>query len=176
MPSETVLVAAAFEHAHAAEAAVADLGKGGFGQGAVSLMYTDRKHVVEQGVLSGVVYGGVIGGLVGLLFPPAGIVVAAGPILGAVASAISGAATVAVAGGAISGLTSALVQAGMPKEMADWFGEHVHKGDTLIVAHTTPELADQAKQILQSHTPRAASDSTAHAGSDAPAATQGTAS
>ena len=157
MPSETILVAAAFEHTDDAEAAVRDLGNSGFGPGSVSLMYTDRKHVVEQGIMSGVAFGGIIGGLVGLLFPPAGIVVAAGPILGAVASALSGAATVAVAGGALSGLTSALVQAGMPREMADMFGEHVHKGDTLVVVHAPAgDLAQRAKLILDRHNPRAA--------------------
>ncbi len=161
MPSETILVAASFEKSEQAEAAVADLGKAGFGQGDISLMYTDRKHVVEQGVMSGVLFGGVVGGLVGLLFPPAGIIVAAGPILGAVASALSSAGVVAVAGGALSGLSSALVQAGMPHDIATQFGEHIHKGDTLVVVHATPDQAPKARQSLAAHSPRASTDTLA---------------
>jgi hypothetical protein len=160
MPSETILAAASYEKSEDAEAAVADLGKAGFGQG---------KHVVEQGIMGGVLYGGVIGGLVGLLFPPAGIVVAAGPILGAVASALSTAGVVAVAGGALSGLTSALVQAGMPHDVATQFGEHIHKGDTLLVVHTTSEQAQLARRTLDAHNPRASTDTPQQTGRSAPA-------
>lgn len=169
MPSETILAAASYEKSEDAKAAVADLGKAGFGQGEISLMYTDRKHVVEQGIMGGVLYGGVIGGLVGLLFPPAGIVVAAGPILGAVASALSTAGVVAVAGGALSGLTSALVQAGMPHDVATQFGEHIHKGDTLLVVHTTSEQAQLARRALDAHNPRASTDTPQQTGRSAPA-------
>lgn len=158
MTRESILVAAAFPDPKNGEAAVKDLGAAGFGNGDVSLMYTDRRHTTEQGILSGVVYGGVIGGLVGLLFPPLGIVIAAGPIVGALASAIATGATVAVAGGAISGLASALIQIGMPKEVADRFGGHVHKGDALVVVHTGSEDAAKVKGILQSHSPRAETD------------------
>jgi hypothetical protein len=40
--------------------------------------------------------------------------------------------------------------------MATGLGERVHKGDTLVLAHTTsPQAADQAEQALQAHQPRA---------------------
>jgi hypothetical protein len=155
MTSESILVAAAYEKPGDAEAAVKDLGSAGYGQGDVSLMYTDKEHLAKEGLIEGAVFGGVIGGLVGLLFPPAGIIVAAGPILGSLASAITGAGTVAVAGAALYALTNTLVQIGMPKEMADRFGGHVHKGDALVIVHTAREGATKAKEILEAHGPRA---------------------
>ncbi|MGH2584168.1 MAG: hypothetical protein ACRDJE_04580 [Dehalococcoidia bacterium] len=158
MTRESILVAAAYEHPSDAEAAVAELGTDGYGKGDVSLLYTDRGHLAEQGLISGALYGGVIGGLVGLLFPPLGIVVAAGPILGSVASALVTGATVAVAGGALSALVSALLQIGMPKEMADRFGGHVHKGDALVIVHTSSEESAKVKGILEGHNPRAETD------------------
>jgi hypothetical protein len=155
MTTESMLVAAAYEKPEDAEAAVRDLGAAGFGQGDISLLYTDKGHLAKEGLVQGAVFGGVVGGLVGLLFPPAGIVVAAGPILGSLASAIVGAGTVAVAGAALYALTNTLIQIGMPKEMADRFGGHVHKGDALVVVHTKPEETAKAKQVLEAHHPRA---------------------
>ena len=154
MVSQSNLVAATFEHPADAEAAVKQLGTAGFGVGDISLMYTDTGHVTGQGVVEGAVFGGVLGGLVGLLFPPLGMVIAAGPILGTLASAISSASFVGVAGAALNGLVSALVQLGMPQDMADRFGNHVHRGDTLVVVHAAPAEADKARQILQQHNPR----------------------
>jgi hypothetical protein len=158
MTSESILVAAAFPEPSNAEAAVKELGEKGFGQGDVSLMYTDKGNVVKEGLLQGVVFGGVIGGLVGLLFPPAGLIVAAGPILGTVASALTSAAGVAVVGGALYALTDLLVQIGMPKEMADKYGAHIHKGDALVIVHTIREQSDAAKAILAAHDPREADE------------------
>jgi hypothetical protein len=156
MVSESILVAAAFEKPDQAEAAVKDLGAASFADGDVSLAYTDPSHVLKEGLLQGAVFGGVVGGLVGLLFPPIGVIIAAGPLLGVLASAVSSAGTLAVAGAAIGTLASGLAQLGMPKEMADRFGGHIHKGDALVIVHTTPEQADQARQILEKHAPRAA--------------------
>jgi hypothetical protein len=158
MARETILVAAAFEKSDDAEAAVADLDRAGFWKGDISVMYTDKAHMAEQGVISGALFGGVVGGLVGLLFPPAGMIIAAGPILGALASAIGTGATLAVATGAVSGLASVLIQIGMPREMADRFGGQIHKGDTLVVVHTAPDLAPKAHQVLEAHNPRAETD------------------
>jgi hypothetical protein len=155
MVSESILVAAAFEKPEQAEAAVKELGGAGLADGDVSLAYTDPAHVLKEGLLQGAVFGGLVGGLVGLFFPPVGVIVAAGPLLGILASALSSAGTLAVAGAAIGTLASGLAQLGMPKEMAARFGEHIHKGDALVVAHTTPEQAGRVRQILEKHTPRA---------------------
>lgn len=154
MTSESILVAAAYEHPADAEAAVKDLGAAGFGPGDVSVMYTDKAHLAKEGIIEGAAFGGLIGGLVGLFFPPLGLIVAAGPILGSLASAIASAGTTAVAGAALYGLTNTLVQVGMPKEMADRFGGHVHRGDTLVVVHTARDSADRAHGLLEAHHPR----------------------
>jgi hypothetical protein len=167
MVSESILVAAAFEKPDQAEAAVRELGAAGFSHGDVSLAYTDPGHVLKEGLLQGAVFGGLVGGMVGLLFPPIGIIVAAGPLLGVLASALSSAGTLAVAGAAIGTLASGLAELGMPKEMADRFGENIHKGDALVVVHTTPEQADRAHRILETHAPRASES--ARAGSTATA-------
>jgi hypothetical protein len=164
MTSETILVAAAFEHPADAETAVKDLGSAGFGQGDISLMYTDKGHLVREGLVEGAAFGGLIGGLVGLLFPPVGIIVAAGPIVGSLASAIAGATSTAVAGAALLGLTNALIGIGMPREMATSFGAQVHKGDTLVVVHTTRERAEQVRSTLEAHKPRAETSDAAPSG------------
>ena len=170
MTTESMLVAAAFPNPHNAEAAVRELGGAGFGEGDVSLMYTDPRNVTREGLVSGALFGGVIGGLVGLLFPPLGVIVAAGPLVGTLASAIAAAGTTAVAGAAITGLANALLALGMPQEMATRFGGHVHKGDALVIVHTSREQAEQVRSILQRHNPRVAEEEQAGAPADSGAA------
>jgi hypothetical protein len=155
MATESVLIAASYERPADAEAAVKDLGTAGFTSADISLLYTDKGHVAKEGLIQGAAFGGFVGGLVGLLFPPAGIIVAAGPILGTLASGLGSAAGTAAIGGAMYALTDTLVQMGMPKEMADSFGGHVHKGDTLLIIHTTTNDAGRARQILDAHHARA---------------------
>jgi hypothetical protein len=53
-----------------------------------------------------------------------------------------------------------LIALGMPEEMANRFGQHIHKGDVLVVVHTTPSAAQRARQILEAHAPRATEAST----------------
>ncbi len=158
--TESALVAAAFPNKADAEAAVKELGDAGFGQGSISLVYTDPGTVVKEGLLEGAVFGGMVGGLVGLLFPPLGLLIAAGPVLGTLASAISGAVPLTVAGAAIGGVASGLVALGMPQEMADRFGQHIHKGDALVVVHTSTDDAPRVRRILEAHAPRASEAST----------------
>jgi hypothetical protein len=58
--------------------------------------------------------------------------------------------------GALDGLIAGLVHLGLPQDSASQFGEHVHKGDALVIAHaSTPELATQARAVLEAHHPRA---------------------
>ncbi len=156
MVTESTLIVASYEQPADAEATVKELGAAGFASADISLLYTDKGHVAREGLIQGAAFGGMIGGLVGLFFPPAGIIVAAGPILGTLASGLAGAAGTAVTGGALFALTDTLVQIGMPKDVADRFGGHVHKGDTLLIVHAMPNDAERARQILDAHHPRAA--------------------
>jgi hypothetical protein len=74
-------------------------------------------------------------------------VLASGAALGA-----AGALTV----GALDGIIAGLVTLGMPNEIATGFGQQVHKGDTLVIAHaSTADLAERARQVLEAHHPRA---------------------
>ena len=65
-----------------AQAAVAELKREGFDERDISVLYTDAGHTIQAGLINGAVWGGVLGALVGLLFPPAGLLVTAGPIWG----------------------------------------------------------------------------------------------
>ncbi len=105
----------------------------------------------------------MFGVLFGLLFPPLGLLIPAGSSAGVLASGAAMGATGALTVGALDGINSGLVQVGMPKDIATGFGQQVHKGDTLVIAHTTsPEAAAQAHETLEAHHPRA--DSTPGSG------------
>ena len=81
----------------------------------------------------------------------------AGPIVGILASGATLGAAGALTVGSLSALISALIQPGMPEEIANSLGEHVHEGDTLIIVHTrSQEEADLARRILAAHNPRPA--------------------
>jgi hypothetical protein len=155
MVSESILVAAAFPKAEDAQAAVRALREHGFGEESISVVYTDAGHTIRAGIVDGALWGGVIGGLFGLLFPPVGLLVVAGPIMGALTSGVSLAAAGAVTVAALDGLIVGLVHVGMPKESATRMGEHVHKGDALVIAHAKDEAAaNMAKRIFELHHPR----------------------
>jgi len=153
--AEIRLVAASFPKTEDAQAAVAELKRQGFEDQDISVVYTDSGHVIRTGLLAGAVWGGVLGALFGMLFPPLGLIIAAGPIAGVLASGAVVGATGALTVGALDALVAGLIHLGMPQEMATRFGEHVHKGDTLVTAHApSAELAQKARQILEVHHPR----------------------
>jgi hypothetical protein len=155
MVAESHLIAAAFPAAADAQAAVNELRLSGFEESAISVLYTDAGHIIKAGIVDGAVWGGVLGGLVGLLFPPVGLLIAAGPIVGALTSGVSLAAVGAVTVAAVEGVISGLVSLGMPKDIATRFGEHVHKGDVLVIAHAgSDNLAGKAHATLEAHHPR----------------------
>lgn len=155
MVAQTWLEAATYPNTADAQAAVEELKRAGFGEHEISVIYTDPGHTIQAGMLSGAVWGGVLGALVGLLFPPAGLLVAAGPILGVFLSGVGLAAVGAVTVAALDGLIAALVYLGMPQEVATDLGERVQKGDTLVIVHaTTQEQAERARAILAAHHPR----------------------
>lgn len=156
MVAETRIIAAAFPNAKDAQEAVLALQQRGFSEHDVSVLYTDAGHTVRAGLLGGAVWGGVLGALFGLLFPPVGLLIAAGPIAGVLASGAALGAAGALTVGALDGIISGLVQLGLPKEIATGFGQQVHKGDTLVIAHaSSPEAANQAHQVMEAHHPRA---------------------
>ena len=127
----------------------------GFAEPDISVVYTDAGHAIQAGMINGALWGGVFGALWGLLFPPIGLLVATGPILGVFLSGVGLAAAGAVTVAALDGLIAALIHLGMPRETATRLGERVHKGDTLVIVHaTSPDRAERARAILAAHNPR----------------------
>lgn len=156
MIAQTLLEAATYPLPEDAQAAVADLKRAGFGEDQISVIYTDTGHTIQAGMLTGAIWGGVLGALVGLLFPPAGLLVTAGPILGVFLSGVGLGTAGAVTVAALDGLIAALIHLGMPREIATSFGERVQKGDALVIAHARSlEEAESARAILMAHHPRA---------------------
>ena len=171
MVAQTWLEAATFPNTEDAQAAVADLKNAGFQEPDISVIYTDAGHTIRAGMINGAIWGGVLGALWGLLFPPIGLLVVAGPILGEFISGVGLAAAGALTVAALDGLIAALIHLGMPKEIATRLGEHVHKGDTLVIAHANnPDQAERARAILATHNPRAESAPEEHGVVSVPAA------
>jgi hypothetical protein len=149
------LEAAAYPNPEDAQAAVTDLRAHGFDEDQISIIYTDAGHNIKAGLISGAIWGGVLGALFGFLFPPAGLLVAAGPIMGVLASGATLAAAGALTVGSLSALVAGLIQLGMPEEIATEMGERVRKGDALVIVHARDaEQAVHARTILLAHNPR----------------------
>ena len=157
MVTQVWLEAAAYPNSKDAQAAVNELRSNGFDEDSISIVYTDAGHTIKAGALNGAIWGGVLGALFGFLFPPVGLLIAAGPIVGVLASGATLAAAGALTVGSLGALVSALIQLGMPEEIATDLGERVHKGDTLVIVHAAnEESAALARRILAAHNPRPA--------------------
>ena len=144
----------------AAERAVDDLIGAGFPNGSISVLLSDPQSTRElahqkstkapEGTATGATAGGVIGGTLGLLagigalaIPGVGPLIAAGPIMGALAG-------VGV-GGVVGGLVGALVGLGIPEYEAKRYEGRIKEGGILLSVHcdTSGEI-DRAKEILKS--------------------------
>jgi hypothetical protein len=99
------------------------------------------------GVGSGAAVGGALGWLVGvgaLAIPGIGPVIAAGPLVAALAG-------IGI-GGALGGFAGSLVGMGIPEYEAKKYEGELLKGGILVVAHCeTYEEAERAKQVLQAN-------------------------
>jgi hypothetical protein len=142
-----------------AEDTVNQLVAAGFANDDISVLLPDNQstrnfaHKKEtkapEGTATGVTAGGAIGGALGLLagigalaIPGVGPLIAAGPIMGALAG-------VGV-GGAVGGLIGALVGMGIPEYEAKRYEGRVKDGGILLSAHCdTSEEIDRAKEILK---------------------------
>lgn len=105
---------------------------------------------VAAGAGSGAVAGGVIGGaaglmagLAGLAIPGVGPLVAAGPIV----AALAGAGVGAVAGG----LIGALRNVGVNDEDAEYYAEAVRRGGALVAVKAEDHRAQDAADIMREH-------------------------
>src|ERR1700681_704212 len=142
-----------------AERAVDALVQGNFSNGDVSVLLPDHqgskdfaheKHTkAPEGTTTGVAAGGTIGGTLGLLagigalaIPGLGPLIAAGPIVGALAGL--------GVGGAVGGLVGALVGMGIPEYEAKRYEGRIKNGGVLLSVHCdTSEEITRAKDVLK---------------------------
>lgn len=142
-----------------AERAVDEIAAAGFSHNDISVLLPDNMSSKEfahekntkapEGTTTGVATGGVVGGTLGLLagigalaIPGVGPLIAAGPIMGALAG-------VGV-GGAVGGLIGALVGMGIPEYEAKRYEGRVKNGGVLLSVHCdTSDEIKRAKALLE---------------------------
>ena len=143
-----------------AERAVNNLMSAGYGSDDISVLMPDSKSTRQfahekntkapEGTTTGAATGGVIGGTLGLLagigtlaIPGVGPLIAAGPIM----SALAGLGV----GGAVGGLIGAMVGMGIPEYEAKRYEGWVKEGGVLLSVHCdTSNEIKRAKEILKS--------------------------
>jgi hypothetical protein len=143
----------------AAEQAVDQITAAGFSNEDVSVLLSDvdsnkdfaheKNTKAPEGAATGVTAGGVVGGTLGLLagigalaIPGVGPLIAAGPIMGALAGL--------GVGGAVGGLVGALVGMGIPEYEAKRYEGRVKDGGILLSVHCdTPGEITRAEEILK---------------------------
>jgi hypothetical protein len=159
MAGKNTAAFAIFPTRAAAESAVDQLAAAGFSQQDISALMADntgsRDFAAEkntkapEGTTTGATVGGVVGGTLGLLaglgalaIPGVGPLIAAGPIMGALAGL--------GAGGAVGGLVGALVGLGIPEYEAKRYEGRVKDGGILVSVHCdSSEEVSRAKDILK---------------------------
>src|SRR5665213_933683 len=159
MAGKKTAVFGMYQNAKQAERTVDDLLAAGFSNDDISVLLPDNKGTRDfahdkstkapEGAAAGVTAGGAIGGVLGLLagigvlaIPGVGPLIAAGPIMAALAGL--------GVGGAVGGIVGALTGMGIPEYEATRYEGRVKGGGTLLSVHcdTTDEVS-RAKSILK---------------------------
>jgi hypothetical protein len=151
------LVTGLYDNRAQAEVAVEQLLDGGFSRDDISVLMSDATRGREFGVAAstkapeGATAGAAIGGTLGAIAAgliAAGIVavpglglVAAGPIIAALAGA--------GAGGAAGGVVGALVGAGIPEHEATLVDEQLRAGGILVGVYTHDDRTKRAHEIME---------------------------
>ena len=180
MKSKKTAVFGIFHTRAQAERSVEDLLAAGYTSDDISVLLPDnhgtrdfamQKHTkAPEGATVGVTAGGAIGGALGLLagigalaIPGIGPIIAAGPIMAALAGL--------GVGGAVGGLIGALVGMGIPEYEAKRYAGHVNNGGVLMSVHcdTAEQIARAADLLKQTGAQDIASSG--EAGADYPAKT-----
>jgi stress response protein YsnF/uncharacterized membrane protein len=144
-----------FDRMNEARQVVQELIDHGFERDDVSLVsrqegeyVTNRGEGRSSGTAIGAGTGAALGGVGGLLvglgalaIPGIGPVIAAGPLV----SALAGAGIGAAAGGTIGALTDL----GVPEEEAHYYAEGVRRGGVLVAVETDDQRADRAAEIME---------------------------
>lgn len=120
-----------------------------------------KSSKAPEGAMAGLGLGAVLGGAFGWLAgvggiavaPPLGILIAAGPIMSALAAA--------AAGGAVGSVAGALVGLGIPEYVAERYEDYVEDGGMLLSVHADDEIwMERARKILEETGARDISTST----------------
>lgn len=159
MSNKNTAVFGIYKNTAAAERAVDRIVAGGFSNADVSVLLPDsastrdfaheKNTKAPEGTATGVTAGGAIGGTLGLLagigalaIPGIGPLIAAGPIMGALAGL--------GVGGTVGGLIGALVGMGIPEYEAHRYEGRVKEGGVLLSVHCdTSDEVDSAKNLLK---------------------------
>jgi hypothetical protein len=177
MTDKKIAVFGLYPSVERAERAVDELISARFANADVSVLMADNEGAKDfahekqtkapEGTTTGVAAGGTIGGTLGLLagigalaIPGVGPLIAAGPIMGALAGL--------GVGGAVGGLVGALVGMGIPEYEAKRYEGRLNEGGVLLSVHCdTSEEITRAKDILK----RTGANDIASAGEEAVGAT-----
>ena len=180
MAEKKTAVFGIYQNEKQAERTVNDLLAAGYSNDDISVLLPDNKSTKDfaldkstkapEGTAAGVTTGGVIGGTLGLLagigvlaIPGIGPLIAAGPIVAALAGL--------GAGGAVGGIIGALVGMGIPEYEAKRYEGHIKAGGVLLSVHCdTSERIARAKDLLK-HTGAQDIASSGEARADTPEAT-----
>lgn len=159
MSSKNTAVFGIYKSSSEAEHAVDRIVAAGFSNNSISVLMPDAKSSKDfahekatkapEGATTGVATGGVVGGTLGLLagigalaIPGVGPLIAAGPIMAALAGL--------GVGGAVGGLIGALVGMGIPEYEAKRYEGRVKDGGVLLSVHCdTSEQITSAKELLK---------------------------
>ncbi len=159
MANKNTAVFGIYKSVAQAERAVDVLTSAGFANNDISVLLTDaqtshdfaheKNTKAPEGTTTGVVAGGAIGGTLGLLagigalaIPGVGPLIAAGPIMAALAGL--------GVGGATGGLIGALAGMGIPEYEAKRYEGRVKDGGVLLSVHcNTSKDVDRAKELLK---------------------------
>ena len=181
MAGKNTAVFGIYKSSAQAESAVDRIIAAGFSNNDISVLLPDTHSSKEfahekntkapEGTTTGVTTGGVIGGTLGLLagigalaIPGIGPLIAAGPIVAALAGL--------GVGGTVGGLTGALIGLGMPEFEAKRYEGRMNKGGILLSVHCdTSDEIKRAKQVLEATRAEDVS-STGESSSDVPKSNQ----
>lgn len=159
MAGKNTSVFGIFKTVAQAERAVGTLTSAGFANNDISVLLSDAQTTHEfahekntkapEGTATGATTGGIIGGTLGLLagigtlaIPGIGPLIAAGPLVAALAGV--------GAGGAAGGIIGALVGLGIPEYEAKRYEGSVKGGGVLMSVHCgTASQVNRAKQLLE---------------------------
>lgn len=151
-----------------ANSAITELERKGYDTKDISVVVKDevRKYGIKggsavSGTVTGLTAGAILGGIAGILIgtgaivlPGVGALLIGGPLAaalglsGVAATAVSAAAT----GGLAGGLVGALVDFGLPEDVARDYEKRIKEGAVLLaVSATTPEDIANIRGVFQKH-------------------------